>query len=102
MQKLPRGVLLMIITIIMGLLSLATGHAKYDSKEVIRKAQEIEQDQAKKEYLITEAYKFGRDNDQKNAKDIAEYIIYNLDSESELANKILQSNGELTESGVYD
>lgn len=91
MEKISKIGLLIIFTIGISLISFATENRNPNADAVIAKAEIIPNQIDKHDYLIGNARKFIHKRDYRNAREVTEYIIYNIDGESIAANDILNT-----------
>ncbi|MGE0268754.1 MAG: hypothetical protein AB7S78_09915 [Candidatus Omnitrophota bacterium] len=91
MKKFSRIGFLVVFTAGISFISFATESRNPTADAVIAKAEIIPDHIDRHDYLIGNARKFIQKRDYRNAREVTEYIIYNIDGESTAANDILDT-----------
>lgn len=90
---------LILITAVMSLFTVTMEKRNRKADEAIATAGAFHNRVAQQAYLDNRARHFIAIRDYRNAKEIAEYVIYNINGESQTANDILHTYREKFEKG---
>lgn len=99
MKKISRIGSLVIFTAGISLISFAVESRTPDADEVIARSRNFYNPAEKQIFLDSKAQTYFLQKDYRNAKEIAEYTIYNINGESQTANNILTLYREKFEKG---